>query len=321
MDPLWSDDGLDDPIKWTARELLWLMSFPHIGSKRALSVATLIPDPADFADRWPEHVQRLAAWASEIPAATPEPAAKNQGVEVVGRFDDTYPSALRQISDPPLVLWVRGNLRPAARSIAVVGTRHPTDLGQNTARVAADEAAESGLGVVSGLALGCDAIAHRAALDADGYTIAVLGGALFEPQPKRNQELANRILESGGALVTEVPPHVRPEPRTLVQRNRIQAGLSRAVVIAQTGIPGGTLHTARFALEQGSPLIVPRPSSSEARLPESAGNMALTDPAGCDPEVLKAVGQLAEQLKQRAPIADAAPTTPSELRAVIRELA
>jgi DNA protecting protein DprA len=308
----------DEPKSgWTGPLLLWLMSHPGIGSRRALSVAALVADPTAFSSQWDFHRIRLSSWADAIPPVDPEPLEPGKDVEVLGYFDAGYPDTLRRLGDAPAVVFVRGRFRPEARSVAVVGTRHPTEFGRRMAVTASSYAVEVGLGVVSGLALGCDTVAHKAALEAGGYTVAVLGGSLLTPEPASNRSLAERILESGGVLLSEAPPQVRPEPRTLVQRDRIQAALAEAVVVAQTGIPDGTLHTVRFAIEQGRALIVPRPSSPESEHPKSAGNLALTEEAGCDPAILKAEGQLAERIRNRRPVADSVPRTPAELKQAI----
>jgi DNA processing protein len=308
----------DEPRSgWTGPLLLWLMSHPGIGSKRALSVAALVTDPTAFSSEWGFHKTRLSSWADAIPPVDPEPVEAGKDVEVVGYFDAGYPDLLRRLGDAPAVVFIRGRFRQDARSLAVVGTRHPTEFGRRTAAAAASDAVKVGLGVVSGLALGCDTVAHQAALEAEGYTVAVLGGSLLSPEPVSNRGLAERILESGGVLLSEVPPQVRPEPRTLLQRDRIQAALAEAVVVAQTGIPGGTLHTVRFAIEQGRALIVPRPFSPEADHSQSAGNLALTEEAGCDPAILRAEGQLAERIRNRRPVADSVPRTLAELKEAI----
>ncbi len=299
---------------WNARQLLWLQQFPGIGSVRAVQVARAVPDPSQFADQWPAASGRLGKWAFSVPPIQVEEFQHFPHLTVIGLFDSDYPPILSTIPNPPAVLWLRGTLRPDLRNVAVVGTRHPTDFGLDIAVIAATHAVGRGLGVVSGLALGVDAIAHQASLDADGYTIAVLAGSLESPQPRQNHPLADRILGSGGALVCETLPDTEPSARSLVARNRIQSGLSVATVIAQSGIPGGTLHTARVTIEQGRQLIVPRPLDGQALEPASAGNVALTDADGIDPAVLKADRKTAEILTQRKPAADDAPENPAALK-------
>lgn len=312
-------DGAGEPApRWTGPQLAALLSLAGVGNVTALKLARWWPDPSGFGTGpQPPWLGRLAA---HIDDGLPEPVEPPDGVQIVGVFDQSYPSALRSIPNPPAVLWVRGNLR-SSPAVAVVGTRHPTELGRRVAYGAARIAVEVGLGVVSGLALGCDTLAHQAALDEGGYTVAILGGALLDPQPERNRPLAQRILESGGALVSEVPPWQAPLAGTLVARNRLQSGLSIGVVVAQTGRPGGALHTARFALEQGRPLIVPRPTGSNAEVSASAGNLALTDPDGTDPKVLSASGDVANLIRQRRPLADHVPRNLVELRSVLKGLA
>ncbi len=152
--------------------------------------------------------------------------------------------------------------------------------------------------------MGIDAAAHEAALRFEIPTWAVLGSGVDVPSPRQHADLASRILESGGGLLSEQLPGTDPNPQRLASRNRLQSAAAEAVVIAQCGIPSGTLHTARFALEQGRRLVVPRPRPPWDAEPESAGNMALTDPAGCDPSVVHATGVFAKALRRRGPVAD-----------------
>lgn len=299
---------------WSGRQLLWLESFRDIGPARAITIAQAVPDPQRFEAEWPAVREQLGARYSSVTATPVIEFPHFEHLQVVGRFDSTYPPGLTEIPNPPSVLWVRGDLMPEIINVAIVGTRNPNDFGEKTATVAATETVGLGLGVVSGLALGVDAIAHHAAIDSGGYTVAVLAGSLDRPQPRRNGDLADRILKEGGALVCEVLPDATPSPGFLVGRNRIQSGLSVATVIAQSGIPGGTLHTARFTIEQERQLIVPQPSEDRGTDPSLAGNIALADPSGIDPALISAKGNLARLVRDRRPVADATPTTPSELR-------
>ena len=132
----------------------------------------------------------------------------------------------------------------------------------------------------------------------------VLGSGVDRPDPSANRLLADAILSAGGGLLAEVPLGTHPAARTLVARNRLQAGLARATIIPQTGVPGGTLHTARFTLEQQRVLAVLRPPEGAAGDPAFAGNVALTNPRGCDPKILGASGPSAKRIATRRPVAD-----------------
>src|SRR5712691_10644013 len=168
-------------------------------------------------------------------------------------LDDEYPLRLTQVADPPPVLFVRGRLQPAdTQAVALVGTRRATSYGHAVAERLSRELAAAGVTVVSGLAKGVDTTAHRAAVQAGGRTIAVLGNGLDQVYPPENTNLARQIVESGaGAVLSEFAPGVPPDAVNFPRRNRIISGLSAATVIVEAGERSGALITADFALEQG----------------------------------------------------------------------
>lgn len=166
-----------------------------------------------------------------------------------GPFD---PSVWR-IPRPPARLFYRCTQLSACDQlgVAVIGTRDPSDFGAKSAMRIAKRCVEQRLTVVSGLAVGCDTAAHRGAVAAGGLAIAVLAHGLHTVYPASNRGLASEILELGGMLVSEYPPNVDLRPNQLVERDRLQAGLSRGVIVIETDIEGGTMHTVKFALDQG----------------------------------------------------------------------
>jgi DNA processing protein len=173
------------------------------------------------------------------------------GVSVLTWQDAEYPAHLLEIPSPPIVLYIRGRLeRSDRRGAAIVGTRNPTPYGQAVARDLATALAVHGVTVISGMARGIDSLAHRAALDAGGRTLAVLGSGLDEIYPPEHRGLAQEIAEQG-ALLTEYPLGTRPEAGNFPVRNRIVAGLARAVVVVEAGEASGALITAEFAADQG----------------------------------------------------------------------
>lgn len=196
---------------------------------------------------------RMPDWRAEMARA------EALGVRLVTFVDPGYPALLKAIHDPPLVLYVRGD--PAAlgcSAVAVVGTRAPTQYGRETARRLAFQLAQAGLTVVSGLARGIDTEAHRAALQARGRTVAVLGSALDQLYPAENRELAERIAADGGAVVSEYPLGRQADRQTFPMRNRIVSGLCGGVLVVEAGLTSGTLITAGQALDQGrSVMAVP----------------------------------------------------------------
>lgn len=177
--------------------------------------------------------------------------AARKGVKLVTWADEGYPAWLKQIADPPLVLYVAGTVAALDRpSVAIVGTRHPTVYGREMARRLGYQLAAAGYTVVSGLALGIDTEAHSGALQAQGRTVAVLGGALDCLFPKENQQLAREIAHKDGAVVCEYPFGRQPDRQTFPMRNRIVSGLCRGVLVVEAPLSSGTLITANQALDQ-----------------------------------------------------------------------
>jgi DNA processing protein len=164
--------------------------------------------------------------------------------------DPAYPTHLRHIYAPPPVLYLRGSLRPDELMVAIVGTRRPTAYGRQVARQLAVGLVQAGVTVVSGLALGIDAEAHRAALEAGGRTVAVLGSGVDRISPLRNRSLGEAVIEHG-ALVSDYALGTAPEPRNFPPRNRIISGLSLGVIVVEAGERSGALITSDFAAEQG----------------------------------------------------------------------
>lgn len=168
-----------------------------------------------------------------------------------------YLQILLNIAKVPKSLNYIGTL-PEKRvtSVAIVGTRKPTRYGQEVTERLAYDLAQRGIVIVSGLALGVDAIGHRAALEAGGTTIAVLGNGLPKIQPTSNRQLADKIVEHGGAIISEYSQNEDVRPHYFLERNRLVAGLSDAIIITEAAIRSGTLNTAAHALEQGKEIFV-----------------------------------------------------------------
>lgn len=178
--------------------------------------------------------------------------------------DRRYPDLLREIPDPPLVLFVRGDAALlAAPQVALVGSRNPTPAGQELARNLAARLVEQGIVVTSGLAIGIDRAAHLGALDAGGRTVAVTATGPDAVYPYSNRELAERIASEGGALVSEFPTGVPPRRDHFPRRNRIISGLCRGTAVVEAAARSGSLITARWAAEQGRDVFaVPGPVGS-----------------------------------------------------------
>lgn len=188
---------------------------------------------------------------------------ERKNINWVTIFDPKYPYLLSQIYDPPTVLYFKGTLNFTQNTIAVVGTRKITGYGQMVTKEFSEGLAKSGVIVVSGLARGVDTVAHRSTLVVHGITIAVLGGGLDKIFPPENESLAKEIIEKGGAVISEFPPHYPSLPGNFPARNRIISGLSKAVLVTEAALDSGSLITARLALEQGRDVFaVPGPINS-----------------------------------------------------------
>ncbi len=177
--------------------------------------------------------------------------AARHGITLRTLRDDTYPPALREIADPPQILYLRGELRPDdALAVAIVGTRRASGYGLEQTEQLAQGLARAGVTVVSGLARGIDAAAHRGALAAGGRTIAVIAGGLLNVTPPENHALAEQVTQAG-CLLSEMPPRTPPGPGAFPRRNRLVSGLSMGVVVVEAADKSGALITARHAAEQG----------------------------------------------------------------------
>jgi DNA processing protein len=181
--------------------------------------------------------------------------ALDAGVRLITRDDPTYPPLLRETVNPPFLLYVRGTLTENDRwSLAVVGTRQATTYGKEVTRKLVSGLVAAGVTIVSGLALGIDAVAHDAALEAGGRTIAVLGSGVDQLYPQRNQQLALAIMRQG-AVVSEYPLGVLPTATNFPPRNRLISGLALGVLVVEAAPKSGALITAQFAAEQGREVL------------------------------------------------------------------
>ena len=179
-----------------------------------------------------------------------------QGATIVTYGCPEYPERLKEIYDPPPVLWVRGDVRLLSRpAIAVVGTRHPSPYGSGVAEMLSRDLAARRLLIVSGMARGIDSCAHKGALAARMPTVAVWGTGIDVVYPKENKKLAEEILALGGAIVSELPMGTFPAPQNFPRRNRILSGLSIAVLVVEAAENSGTRVTARCAAEQNRDLF------------------------------------------------------------------
>jgi DNA processing protein len=198
-----------------------------------------------------EVAEAIAKWESHVDLPAELARIRDFGAHVITPTDAEYSRHLRQIHNPPVLLYVWGTLTPADhRAISIVGSRKTSHYGAESAKKLAYQLAYAGLTVVSGLARGIDTAAHHGALAAKGRTIAVIGSGLMDLYPPENAGLAEKIAASG-AVVSEFPMTFPPSPQTFPYRNRIVAGWSEGLLVVEAGVNSGALITAGQALEQG----------------------------------------------------------------------
>ena len=300
-------------------ELKYWVAFnriPRIGRARF----TLLRDHfGSLADAWRAGTSELKAAGLDARStqqistrrSTIDPDAELQrladgAVQAVTWLDDDYPARLKEIFDLPPVLYIRGRLSPDdERSVAVVGTRKPTAYGREAAyRISAD-LAESGVTVVSGLARGIDAIAHRAALEGGSRTIAVLGSGVDVIYPREHAKLAGEIVEHG-ALVSEHPMGVRPDAQNFPRRNRIISGITLGTVVVEAPEGSGALLTANHALEQDREvfavpgnIFAPTSHGTNRLIRDSAANLVIDHRDVLQELNLSSVGQQTEIVGQQ----------------------
>jgi DNA processing protein len=251
----------EDRLAWLALALS-----PGLGPKRILDAMRELDSPSriftlaltELEGLWfPAQAAQFIFDGKARQAAEEEWArVAAQGATVVSFGCQEYPERLKEIYDPPPVLWVRGPASLLSRpAIAVVGTRHPTPYGSGVAEMLARDLAARRLLIVSGMARGIDSCAHKGALAARMPTVAVWGTGIDVIYPKENRKLAEEILALGGAIVSELPMGTFPAPQNFPRRNRILSGLSVAVLVVEAGENSGTRVTARCAAEQNRDLF------------------------------------------------------------------
>jgi DNA processing protein len=181
--------------------------------------------------------------------------AEKEGVLIVFYEEKDFPEELRQIPYPPMFFYIKGNLKTDGLLLAIIGSRSPTQYGMEVARYFSKELASAGIGIVSGFARGIDTISHKSCLEVNGYTIGILGCGLDICYPAENRSLFEKIVESGGALVSEFPFGTKPFKENFPRRNRIISGLSHGVLVVEAGKKSGTLLTVKWALSQGKEIF------------------------------------------------------------------
>lgn len=290
----------------TTSQLLSLLQLPKIGNKSVMSMGYYAQEYGielfsndDILDFLIECIQkkiinRVSADNYDINTVNTAvnkanriiEQSKNQDIGIVCYFDDLFPEKLRNIVDAkgknnsPLFLYYKGNIQGVVSrpSIAIIGTREPTQEGIKAGEFFSAQFAKAGFNIVSGLAIGCDSSAHRGALSVGGITTAFLAHGLDYVYPKENIDLARKIIETGGVLLSEYPIDTPPMANYFVERDRLQSGLADATLVIQTGVTGGTLHATRATLQNCKPLYAVQFKDDKLRYHEKVkGNYMLLE--------------------------------------------
>lgn len=257
------------------RVLIALSLIPGFGCRRVYNLIREIEDPEEIFSlskrklRSVEGIGEASAlsllsfsnWdkVDEIIAQT-----EKNGSKIITLADPEYPPLLKQIYDPPILFWLKGNPEALSKpGVAVVGTRNITSYGRNSAKELTGKLVENGLSIFSGLAYGIDAIAHQTTLENKGTTVAVLGSGIDNVYPNKHVPLANQIVKSGGAVISEFPLGAKPDAVNFPVRNRIVSGMSLGVLVVESGVKGGSMITADLGLDQNREVFaVPHPMGS-----------------------------------------------------------
>lgn len=246
-----------------------------------------------------EVARSIISWREKVDLDGELARIEKAAVQVVTRDDADYPKNLREVYDPPIILYVKGTLSERdALAIAVVGSRRTTLYGQDMARKLAYQLGRVGVTVVSGLARGIDTAAHTGTLQAKGRTVAVIGCGIDIVYPAENEKLANEIIEKGGAVVTEFPFGVKPDKQNFPMRNRIISGWSIGTVVVEANLKSGALITANQAAEQGRQVFAV-PGRADSILSRGT-NKLIKDGAKLTEDVEDILGEFEYLLPKRA---------------------
>ena len=249
------------------RYWIWLSLIKNLGSKRKLKLLELYKTPEEIYKLTKEELMNIngigEAIANDIMISKNEEILnyhikymKENNIKIININEREYPQALKEIYDPPISLYVKGNIEKLNnKNIGIVGCRECTTYGKKSAEYFAYNLSKQNINIVSGLAKGIDSYAHLGSLNTDN-TIAVLGNGLDIIYPKENLELANEIIKRGGTIISEYPCGTKPDKMKFPARNRIISGISSGIIVIEAKEKSGTLITVDFALEQGRDVFV-----------------------------------------------------------------
>ncbi len=276
--------------------LIALSLVKKLGNRRIRLLMQIADHPAEIFAMPPETIQKIDGFGAFMAGAILDfdnwddvdkikERTEQCGAGLLTVFDEDYPKLLKQIYDPPALLWVKGDTAVLSTdSVSVVGTRRATEYGQKQAEDFSRKLCEKGFTVVSGLALGIDGVAHKTALREGGKTVAVLGSGIDFIYPYAHSGLAKEIIENGGAVITEFAPGAKPDAGNFPERNRIVSGLSLGTLVVESGIKGGSMITAQSALEQNREVFV---------IPHDLKNI---NGIGCNHLIKRGAGKLVQDI-------------------------
>ncbi len=283
--------------KAPVRELIALHLISNLGAQRIRSLLQFVDHPREIfhLDRQniesvygigPKTAEEIITFNSWDKVDWMMDRTQRLGAEIMTFWDEDYPPLLRETFDPPLMLWIKGSRKVLQNeSVAIVGTRKAGKYGLDTAEYFSRELARKGLTVVSGLALGVDGAAHRATVRENGCTIAVLGSGIDVIYPQQHRKLAADIVDTGGAVISEFPLEEPPDAGNFPVRNRIVSGLSLGTLVVASGIDGGSMITAKSALDQNREVFV---------VPHAIGT---PNSIGCHSLIQRGMGKLVQNVE------------------------
>lgn len=279
------------------REFVALHLIPNLGAQRIRLLLQAVDHPQDIfrLDRLqlqsiygigPKTAEDILAFNNWKKVDQVLQKTQRVGAELITYWDEGYPPLLREIYDPPILLWILGDRNALQTdSIAIVGTRKAGRYGKESAGQFARELTSQGITIVSGLAYGIDAAAHRATVEAGGCTVAVLGSGIDNIYPSNHIGLASDIVDTGGAVISEFPLGTAPDAGNFPMRNRIVSGMSLGTLVAASGIDGGSMITAKSAIDQNREVfVVPHPIGT----PNSIG---------CNSLIQRGMGKLVQSVE------------------------
>lgn len=320
--PLFEDNSAPVEAEDDLRRPEWLAALKKvnsIGNKRTILLVEHFKSASQLMKAPKEEIASVIGKRDvDLSSLVPQKPFAHDEMKLTSFYEEDFPAGLRDLEDAPLFLWYRGEI-PKQKAIAIVGTRNIDDWGISTTQKLAKMAGDSGFVVVSGLALGVDTEAHKGCLESSSPTVAILACDVRFPTPKANKELAEEIINRGGCLVAEVPPGTETESHALISRNRLQAAWAQSLLVTQCGIPSGTLHTVRFAMELHRSVAVLRPPAG-ARGEQYAGNWNLTEDYKFDSRILGGSKSFQEKVQSRITGADSVIASQSEFEKFLADV-